>query len=167
MYASGKKVREIVEYFGNNGVLSSQKKPLTKTSVNTILQNRKYIGEYQYRDVVVPDGMLSIVSKELFALVQHRIVQNKYALSASRSEFKYLLTGKLICGNCGAVYAGESGTGRTGEKCHYYKCVKASVCAALRLDLSSLAGRVFYFADCRPRFRFAKPQKTLGAVPLL
>lgn len=125
MYASGKKVKEIVEYFGNNGVLSSQKKPLTKTSVNTILQNRKYIGEYQYRDVVVPDGMPSIVSKELFALVQQRIAQNKYAPSASRSEVKYLLTGKLICGNCGAVYAGESGTGRTGEKYHYYKCAKA------------------------------------------
>lgn len=125
MYESGKKVKEIVEYFGNNGVLSSQKKPLTKTSVNTILQNRKYIGEYQYRDVVVPDGMPSIVSKELFALVQQRIAQNKYAPSASRSEVKYLLTGKLICGNCGAVYAGESGTGRTGEKYHYYKCAKA------------------------------------------
>ena len=36
-----------------------------------------------------------------------------------------MLTGKLICGNCGAVYAGESGTGRTKEKYHYYKCVKA------------------------------------------
>lgn len=125
MYASGKKVKEIVEYFGNNGVLSSQKKPLSKTSVNAILQNRKYIGEYQYRDVVVPNGIPAIISKELFALVQQRIAQNKYAPSASRSEVKYLLTGKLICGNCGAVYAGESGTGRTGEKYHYYKCVKA------------------------------------------
>lgn len=28
-------------------------------------------------------------------------------------------------GNCGSVYAGESGTGRTGSKYHYYKCVKA------------------------------------------
>ncbi len=53
---SGKQVKEIAEYFGNNGILSSQKKPLSKTSVNAILQNRKYIGEYQYRDVVVPNG---------------------------------------------------------------------------------------------------------------
>lgn len=35
------------------------------------------------------------------------------------------MTGKLICGNCSSVYAGESGTGRTGSKYHYYKCVKA------------------------------------------
>lgn len=79
------------------------------------MQNRKYIGEYQYRDVVVPNGVPAIISKELFALVQQRIAQNKYAPSASRSEIKYFLTGKLICGNCGAVYAGESGTGRTGR----------------------------------------------------
>lgn len=125
MYASGKKVKEIVAYLGANGVVSSQRKPLTKTSVITVLQNRKYIGEYQYRDVIVPNGVPSIISKELFALVQQRIAQNKYAPSASRSEVKYLLTGKLICGNCGAVYAGESGTGRTKEKYHYYKCVKA------------------------------------------
>lgn len=30
-----------------------------------------------------------------------------------------------MCGDCGSVYAGESGTGRTGQKYHYYKCVKA------------------------------------------
>ena len=46
MYANGKKVKEIVEYFADNGILSSQKKPLSKTSVNAILQNRKYTGEY-------------------------------------------------------------------------------------------------------------------------
>lgn len=38
---------------------------------------------------------------------------------------KYLLTGKLYCGGCGTVMAGESDTGRTKQKYHYYKCVKA------------------------------------------
>ena len=125
MYASGKKIKDIVEYLSDNGVVSSRGKKLTKTSMNTVLQNRKYIGEYHYRDIIIPNGIPSIISKELFALVQQRIAQNKYAPSASRSEVKYLLTGKLMCGNCGSVYAGESGTGRTGSKYHYYKCVKA------------------------------------------
>ena len=125
MYANGKKIKDIVEYLSDNGIVSSRGKKLTKTSMNTVLQNRKYIGEYHFRDIIIPNGIPSIISKELFALVQQRIVQNKYAPSASRSEVKYLLTGKLICGNCGSVYAGESGTGRTGSKYHYYKCVKA------------------------------------------
>ena len=125
MYANGKPIKDIVVYLNDNGILSSCKKPMTKTTVAAILQNRKYIGEYQYRDIVVPDGIPAIISKELFAFAQQRMEQNKYAPSASRSEIKYLLTGKLMCGDCGSVYAGESGTGRTGQKYHYYKCVKA------------------------------------------
>ena len=125
MYVNGRHIKKIVEYFNENGIRSSRNKPMTKTTVSTILQNRKYIGEYQYRDIVVPDGIPAIISRELFALAQQRAEQNKYAPSASRSEIKYLLTGKLMCGDCGSVYAGESGTGRTGQKYHYYKCVKA------------------------------------------
>jgi len=125
MYVNGRHIKKIVEYFNENGIRSSRNKPMTKTTVSTILQNRKYIGEYQYRDIVVPDGIPAIISRELFALAQQRTEQNKYAPSASRSEIKYLLTGKLMCGDCGSVYAGESGTGRTGQKYHYYKCVKA------------------------------------------
>ena len=103
MYASGKKIKDIVEYLDDNGIVSSRGKKLTKTSMNTVLQNRKYIGEYHFRDIIIPNGIPSIISKELFALVQQRIAQNKYAPSASRSEVKYLLTGKLMCGNCGSV----------------------------------------------------------------
>ena len=125
MYVNGRHIKKIVEYFNENGIRSSRNKPMTKTTVSTILQNRKYIGEYQYRDIVVSDGIPAIISRELFALAQQRTEQNKYAPSASRSEIKYLLTGKLMCGDCGSVYAGESGTGRTGQKYHYYKCVKA------------------------------------------
>ena len=125
MYVNGQHIKKIVEYLNENGVRSSRNKPVTKTTVATILQNRKYIGEYHYRDVLIPDGIPAIISKELFALAQQRMEQNKYAPSASRSEIKYLLTGKLMCGDCGSVYAGESGTGRTGQKYHYYKCVKA------------------------------------------
>ena len=55
MYVSGRQIKYIVEYFAENGILSSQKKPLSKTSVNAIVQNSKYIREYQYRDVIVPD----------------------------------------------------------------------------------------------------------------
>lgn len=64
MYINGKPIKDIVVYLNDNGVLSSQKKPVTKTTVATLLKNRKYIGEYQYRDVVVPDGMPAIISKE-------------------------------------------------------------------------------------------------------
>ena len=40
-----------------------------------------------------------------------------------KAEDDYLLTTKLFCGYCGAYLCGESGTSRTGNVHHYYKCV--------------------------------------------
>ena len=100
MYVNGKQLKEIGEYLNKNGVQTSQKRLVTKTTISTILQNRKYIGEYSYRDVVVPDGMPAIVSKELFALAQQRLEKNKYASSTYKADEPYLLSTKLICGDC-------------------------------------------------------------------
>lgn len=125
MYVNGRQIKDIVEYLNDNGVRTSQKKPITKTSVSTILQNRKYVGEYQYRDIVVPDGIPSIISKELFALAQQRLEKNQYAPSTYKADDKYLLSTKLICGDCGSYMVGESGTGSSGKKYHYYKCTTA------------------------------------------
>ena len=125
MYVNGRQLKEITEYLNEHGVLSSQKKPLSKTAVSTILQNRKYIGEYSYRDVVIDDGIPAIISKELFALAQQRLEKNRYAPSAYKAEDKYMLTTKLICGKCGSYMVGESGTSGNGTKYYYYKCVSA------------------------------------------
>ena len=125
MYINGKHIKDIVKFFNENSVLSSQGKTMTKTTVSTILQNRKYMGEYQYRDIVVPDGVPAIITKELFTLAQKRVDQNRYAPASLRSDVKYMLTTKLICGDCGSFMAGETGTGRTGKRYHYYKCVKS------------------------------------------
>ena len=125
MYINGRQLKDIAKFFNDNGVLSSRKLPMTITSVSAILQNRRYMGEYRYRDIVVPDGIPPIISKELFAMAQGRLERNRYAPSSYKSEDRYLLTTKLVCSDCGAYMVGESGTGRTGKKYHYYKCVTA------------------------------------------
>ncbi len=125
MYVNGKQVKEIVEYLNDNGVISSQKKPMTKTTVSAVLQNRKYIGEYQYRDIIIPDGIPAVITKELFAMAQARLAKNRYSPSSTKAIERYLLTTKLICGDCGAYMVGESGTSRNLTKYHYYKCSTA------------------------------------------
>ncbi len=125
MYVNGKQIKDIVKYLNDNEVRSSQGNKISKTAVTAILQNRKYIGEYSYRDVVVPDGMPAIISKELFALAMDRLEKNKYAPSTYKADERYLLTTKLMCGFCGSTMVGESGTGRNDKKYHYYKCSNA------------------------------------------
>ena len=92
-------------------------------SVQQMLSNRRYMGEYTFRDIVVPDGIPAIVPKELFDRVQEKMAKNKKAPARHKAEDDYLLTTKLFCGYCGAYLCGESGTSRTGVVHHYYKCV--------------------------------------------
>ena len=49
-----------------------------------MLGNRRYIGEYKYRDIVVPDGIPAIVPLELFDRVQEKLAQNKKPRLATR-----------------------------------------------------------------------------------
>jgi hypothetical protein len=88
-----------------------------------LLSNRRYIGEYKYRDVFNPDGVPVIVPKELFDRVQERMRKNKKAPARYKAvDENYLLTTKLFCGKCGAFMVGESGTSRTMKIHRYYKC---------------------------------------------
>ena len=90
------------------------------------MQNRKYIGEYQYRDVVVPNGIPAVISDELFSLAQQRLEKNRHAPATMKADIKYILSTKLRCGDCGGMMVGESGTSSTNSKVyHYYKCANA------------------------------------------
>ena len=48
-----------------------------------MLSNRRYMGEYISRDIVVPDGIPAIVSKELFDRVQAKLVIKQKSASPS------------------------------------------------------------------------------------
>ena len=73
-----------------------------------MLNNRRYIGELKYRDVLIPDAIPSIVTTELFNDVQEKMLKNKKAPARRKAEDDYLLTTKLHCGYCGALMFGES-----------------------------------------------------------
>ena len=94
----------------------------TLNTVTRRLYNRKYIGEYQYRDVEIPNGIPAIVPVKLFESVQERAAANKKAPAKHKAEEEYLLTTKLFCGYCGCLMTGESGTSHTQELYRYYKC---------------------------------------------
>ncbi len=71
---------------------------MTHSSVNTMLKNRRYIGELSFRDIVVPDAIPVIVPKDLFDRVQKRLDKNKRAPACGKADEEYLLTTKLFCG---------------------------------------------------------------------
>ena len=122
-YADGATMKELVEFFKEKGIKNSLGWDMNLNSVQRMLSNRRYMGEYTFRDIVVPDGIPAIVPKELFDRVQEKMAKNRKAPARHKAEDDYLLTTKLFCGYCGAYLCGESGTSRTGVVHHYYKCV--------------------------------------------
>lgn len=123
LYSKGMSMQKIVNSLNEKEVKSSRGGKITLNIVNRILKNRRYIGEYIYRDVVQPDSIPAIISKDLFDRVQERMAKNKKAPAQYKAEDQYLLTTKLFCGKCGKFMVGESGTSRTQKVHRYYRCV--------------------------------------------
>ena len=122
-YDGRETISSIMNWLNEQGLTNTRGQKMTFNSVGHILHNRRYIGEFRYRDVVVPDGIPAIVPQDLFDRVQEKLAKNKKAPARHKAEDDYLLTTKLFCGYCGAYLCGESGTSRTGKVHHYYKCV--------------------------------------------
>ncbi len=123
-YDEGATIAELVRWHREQDFRSGSGKPMRIDCVQRLLKNRRYIGEYRYREVVQPDGIPAIVPLKLFERVQARMEKNKKAPARFKAVNElYLLSTKLYCGKCGAFMVGESGTGRGGIFHQYYKCV--------------------------------------------
>ncbi len=140
-YDSGATMKEIAEYLTNTQIKGARGGKTDLNFVSGVLHNRKYIGEYRYRDILVPGGIPAIIPQDLFDRVQERMEKNKKAPSRHKAEDDYLLTTKLFCGTCGAMMVGESGTSSTQRKYRYYRCVnskKRHVCTAKHKSVKKL-----------------------------
>ncbi len=124
-YAEGETVRAIVDDLNSRGLKTSRGYKFAYPSFNTLLQNRKYMGEFKYQDVVIPGGVPALVDEDTFNRVQARMAKNKQAPATAKAKESYLLTTKLFCGECGKIMFGESGTGTGGKVYRYYKCASA------------------------------------------
>ena len=137
-YDNGDKMVEIVNFLNDKGVRNMLGGKMTHSSVNTMLKNRRYIGELSFRDIVVPDAIPVIVPKDLFDRVQKRLDKNKRAPACGKADEEYLLTTKLFCGKCGTLMGGESGTSHMGNTYYYYKCGKAKRHGKAHCDLKAI-----------------------------
>ncbi len=124
LYLEGKRVKDIAKLMNARGI-KNRGYDMNYNSVFRILTNRKYIGEYKFGDILLPDAIPAIIDKDTFNDVQQRLKNNKKAPAMHRSEDDYLLTTRLFCGKCGAMMVGKIGTSHTQSKYRYYKCNQA------------------------------------------
>ena len=138
-YADGEPAEKIATSLNERGLRTRTGKPFVKNSFFQIFRNRRYIGEYRYKDIVTPGGIPAIVDEDLFNRVQQRFEQNKIAHGRpAKEDVSYLLTTKLFCGKCGTLMGGESGTSHMGNTYYYYKCGNAKRHGKAHCDLKAI-----------------------------
>ena len=138
-YADGEPAEKIAASLNERGLRTRTGKPFVKNSFFQIFRNRRYIGEYRYKDIVTPGGIPAIVDEDLFDRVQQRFEQNRIAHGRpAKEDVSYLLTTKLFCGKCGTLMGGESGTSHMGNTYYYYKCGNAKRHGKAHCDLKAI-----------------------------
>ena len=127
-YAEGESARSILNSLIEQGVKNQRGKNLTYSFVTNILKNRRYLGEYRFKDTVVENAFTPLVTPEIFDKCQERLSANKRNPAHFKEVAdKYLLTGKIFCCHCGSTMSGVSGTSKTGTVHRYYHCRKAKL----------------------------------------
>ena len=122
MYDQGQTVTEILDFLKSKGITTTKGTAVNYGTIQRMLNNRRYIGEYTFQDITIPDGIPAIIPQDLFDRVQDRLAKNRKAPARAKATENYLLTTKLFCGHCGTAMHGESGKARNGSIHRYYKC---------------------------------------------
>jgi len=65
-YDNGAIMKEIRDYLNDTGVTTVRGKAIGLNFVAAILHNKKFLGEYKYREIVIPNGIPTIVPQDLF-----------------------------------------------------------------------------------------------------
>lgn len=90
-----------------------------------MLRNEKYTGIARYKEYVFDNIVPAIITNEVFKEAQSELDRHKHKNKAKLVDYKFLLSEKLYCGECGSLIHGHTGTSHTGKAYHYYKCKNA------------------------------------------
>ena len=125
MYLEGKSYQAISNILNKEKVLYPEKKHWVDSSIDRIINNKIYIGDYErykydsdketelYMDVVEP-----IISRAMWEEVQNHTSINQRSFSRDRV---YIFFQKLICPECGNIMTCK-GSGGEKKKYVYYHC---------------------------------------------
>ena len=122
-YAQGYKAVAIAEELKAKEIRRKCGKYIDHKYVYVILHDKRYIGEVTHQGTVYYNIFPPIITKEVWNQVDAINQENKISPSRKKEIFDYILSGKLVCGNCKHRMSGESGTSRNGEIHYYYVCL--------------------------------------------
>ena len=142
-YMDGVGYNRLLDYLNGMGYKTKHGKPFGKGSLYSILGNEKYVGKFVFNKklekdvsgkrnpqwkpreewIVVDGGLPAIVDEETFNVVQAKMGNNKKRGGRFKAKVVYLLSGLIVCGECGASMFGNTRRcGRNKSRYSSYKC---------------------------------------------
>ena len=121
-YAQGYLVPTIEREFKAKGYKRKDGKDITDKQLYFMLHNRRYTGRVEHDGEIYENIYPRIIDDDLWEAVNAIYNSNKFIPSPKKEKYDFILTGKLICGDCKNYMRGESGTSRTKEIHYYYVC---------------------------------------------
>ena len=112
-YISGMSLWAIRKRLIESGYTNKHQSYSSYTAIRNILENPLYIGQIHFKDVSVDDAHEPLVSKEDFQIAQMLRQKQRSKLTTTPFQSKYLLTGLIFCGFCGARFC---------KRHRYYTC---------------------------------------------
>ena len=121
LYDTGQySVAKISEKLAEEGFKTKTGNLITKTSLNDLLKNPTYYGEFYYNGELKKGKYKPIITKELWIRVQERLNgRSRIIKTTPKHSFEYR-SGFLFCGECGMSITAELHKGHT-----YYRCTKS------------------------------------------
>ena len=114
-YDEGATMKEIRDYLNNMGITNGRGLPINYGNIQHLLSNRRYIGEYAYRDYVLPDAITPIVPLDLFERVQNRMAKNQKPQPEQRLRTNISLPRKSSAATVGRICAARAARGVTAQ----------------------------------------------------
>ncbi len=144
LFLKGYGYDKIIDELNLRGFKTKTGKAFGHNSLHNIVRNEKYIGVYvfnraaskdvdgkrnHHRDkdeeeiIRIEDAVPSIIDKEIFEQVQQKIGSRKHIRASSKAKEVYLLSGKIVCGECGFAMSGDKRhAGRNKSLLVTYRC---------------------------------------------
>lgn len=114
-------INGVARWLNNEAIPTRKGKSLWhRQVVRQILQNPVYMGEFHYKDIIIP--IPPIVDRETWCRAQEKLKEAR-RLWAGKPQNKYLLSGIITCSDCGNTMTGLY-TSWWGQKMRRYTCRK-------------------------------------------
>ena len=143
MYVKGYSYSNIIDELNELGYKTKRGNKFGKNSLHGILSNEKYTGVYVFNKtqrkgvngkrnghkqkseeeiIKVEGGMPQIIDKETFNQAQEMMQRRKKSPGAHKATTTYLLTGIIVCGECGHAMQGNKRKDKYGNDYISYRC---------------------------------------------